>query len=174
MLCTRNWNRGLSIKWAILRRWPVKRLSTQRTLSPSARNRSQRCDPTNPAPPVITVRIVSPSVSASMNERRARPSRKIILRYITPRGVGNAEDTREGRGILRDRPRTCRGWECPAKKWPDGGGSPPTVAAPAIPDPTARSLGIDLGPGLSPGEVIEQAAQPAKPAHPLQPILGER
>ena len=34
---------------------PSSRLSTQMTSSPSARNRSHRCEPTNPAPPVMTV-----------------------------------------------------------------------------------------------------------------------
>src|SRR4051812_45496981 len=57
MLCSMNWNRGLSSRWTMLRRWPVSRLSTQTTSSPSARNRSQRCDPTNPAPPVMMVLI---------------------------------------------------------------------------------------------------------------------
>src|SRR5690242_655413 len=33
---------------------PVSRLSTQITRCPSARRRSQRCDPRNPAPPVTT------------------------------------------------------------------------------------------------------------------------
>jgi hypothetical protein len=44
--------------WSIgaeFRRFPVRRLSTQITWCPSPRNRSQRCDPMNPAPPVITV-----------------------------------------------------------------------------------------------------------------------
>ncbi len=39
----------------MLRRLPVSRLSRQMTSCPSARNRSQRCEPTNPAPPVMTV-----------------------------------------------------------------------------------------------------------------------
>ena len=34
---------------------PVSRLSTQITSWPSPRNRSQRCEPMNPAPPVMTV-----------------------------------------------------------------------------------------------------------------------
>ena len=44
-----------STRCAMLRRLPVNRLSTQMTSSPSPRNRSQRCEPMNPAPPVMTV-----------------------------------------------------------------------------------------------------------------------
>src|SRR5437773_1834776 len=36
---------------------PVMQLSTQTTSWPSAMKRSQRCEPTKPAPPVIKVRI---------------------------------------------------------------------------------------------------------------------
>jgi hypothetical protein len=35
-----------------LRRAPVKKLSTQRTIEPLASRRSQRCEPRKPAPPV--------------------------------------------------------------------------------------------------------------------------
>src|SRR5947208_15130376 len=43
------------------------KLSTQRTSWPSARNRSHRCDPMNPAPPVMSVRTAD-----SFQETRAR------------------------------------------------------------------------------------------------------
>ena len=46
---------GSSTSPAMLRRAPVSRLSTQITSSPSPRKRSQRCEPMNPAPPVMTV-----------------------------------------------------------------------------------------------------------------------
>src|SRR5690349_10719077 len=40
--------------WAMFSSEPVSRLSTQMTRCPSARRRSQRCEPRNPAPPVTT------------------------------------------------------------------------------------------------------------------------
>ena len=47
---------------SMLARLPVMRLSTQTTSCPSARKRSHRCEPTKPAPPVMTVRTLnSPS-----------------------------------------------------------------------------------------------------------------
>jgi hypothetical protein len=48
------WNRGLSKRPPTLRLLPVRRLSTQTTSTPSSRNRSDRCDPRKPAPPVMT------------------------------------------------------------------------------------------------------------------------
>ena len=38
----------------------VKKLSTHRTSSPRASSRSHRCDPMNPAPPVIRIRFIAP------------------------------------------------------------------------------------------------------------------
>src|SRR5689334_13273486 len=40
----------------MLRCAPVKKLSAQRMTAPSASKRSQRCEPRNPAPPVIRTR----------------------------------------------------------------------------------------------------------------------
>src|SRR5215467_436316 len=40
----------------MLRRVPVKKLSTQITSAPSPSNRSARCEPRKPAPPVIRIR----------------------------------------------------------------------------------------------------------------------
>src|SRR6478672_5401090 len=39
---------------------PVERLSSTETSSPRSSKASERCDPTNPAPPVINTRIDSP------------------------------------------------------------------------------------------------------------------
>src|SRR5262245_10505247 len=49
-------NLGCSTRWWMFPGRPVMKLSTQTTAWPSARNRSQRWDPMNPAPPVISVR----------------------------------------------------------------------------------------------------------------------
>src|SRR4051812_9738486 len=47
----------------MLRRVPGKKLSTQRTSCPCAINRSQRCEPRNPAPPVTSIFLTWPSLS---------------------------------------------------------------------------------------------------------------
>src|SRR5947207_2699522 len=49
-----NWKRG-SRMCSMFSMDPVIRLSIAMTWCPSARKRSQRCEPTNPAPPVIKV-----------------------------------------------------------------------------------------------------------------------
>src|SRR5579859_4610008 len=46
------------LRWAMLRRLPVSRLSTQTTWWPSASSASQRCEPMKPAPPVTKIRIL--------------------------------------------------------------------------------------------------------------------
>jgi hypothetical protein len=46
---------------AMLSAFPVMKLSTQITSCPSARNRSQRWEPMNPAPPVIITFATTPS-----------------------------------------------------------------------------------------------------------------
>src|SRR5713226_5716879 len=51
--------RGLACKCRRLAGLPVMKLSTQTTSCPSARNRSHRCEPMKPAPPVIRVRMRS-------------------------------------------------------------------------------------------------------------------
>src|SRR5262249_57785655 len=45
----------------------VKKLSTQRTSSPRARSRSQRCEPINPAPPVTSTRFIASALSVLQN-----------------------------------------------------------------------------------------------------------
>ena len=48
----------------------VRKLSMQMTSSPSARNRSQRCEPMKPAPPVMSTRaIVCPQPAARTGPR---------------------------------------------------------------------------------------------------------
>src|SRR4051812_13329622 len=56
MSCLTNKKCGFPAKWAILRTLPVIRLSIPRTLWPSDRKRSHRCEPINPAAPVIRIR----------------------------------------------------------------------------------------------------------------------
>src|SRR5262249_18030140 len=51
-----NVKRGFENRWAMLSGVPVRKLSMQMTSAPSPRNRSQRCEPMNPAPPVINTR----------------------------------------------------------------------------------------------------------------------
>ena len=46
---------GLAFKASVFFSDPVNRLSTQKTLWPISKSASQRCDPINPAPPVITL-----------------------------------------------------------------------------------------------------------------------
>src|SRR5262245_44616859 len=41
----------------MLRRAPVKKLSTHRTMAPSASSRSHKCEPRKPAPPVTKTRV---------------------------------------------------------------------------------------------------------------------
>src|SRR5579859_456498 len=53
-----NSKRDSFLRWAMLRRLPVSRLSTHTTWWPSASSASQRCEPINPAPPVTKTRIV--------------------------------------------------------------------------------------------------------------------
>src|SRR5258707_5172483 len=43
------------MRWAMFDGSPVRRLSMQMTVCPSARRRSHRCQPRNPAPPVTTL-----------------------------------------------------------------------------------------------------------------------
>src|SRR5262245_32959539 len=64
---------GLSARWAMLSRLPVRKLSRARTCCPSARNRSHKWDPMNPAPPVISVRCtVGPPRLQSAYARRGK------------------------------------------------------------------------------------------------------
>src|SRR6267378_7071530 len=57
-----NVKRGFLMSGATLSGDPVRKLSMQMTWSPSSRKRSQRCEPMNPAPPVIRTRpMLSPS-----------------------------------------------------------------------------------------------------------------
>ena len=56
----------------MLARLPVMRLSTQMTSCPSARKRSHRCEPMNPAPPVMTVRMRQSSASRRDVRRTVR------------------------------------------------------------------------------------------------------
>src|SRR5712692_7981429 len=55
-LCWTDSNDLLSRSCAMFLVVPVTRLSTQTTFQPSFSNRSQRCDPRKPAPPVTTAR----------------------------------------------------------------------------------------------------------------------
>src|SRR5512138_752892 len=59
-------NRCSSRRWAMLRLLPVKKLSTQITSWPSARSRSQRCEPMKPAPPVTSIRMPLPLSAATV------------------------------------------------------------------------------------------------------------
>src|SRR5690606_13058763 len=55
--CRTKRNRGLPMRWARLSGVPVVKLSMAITSWPSAMNRAQRCEPRNPAAPVISTRI---------------------------------------------------------------------------------------------------------------------
>src|SRR6185436_18857001 len=59
-------------------RLPVKKLSRQSTSFPSLSSRSQRCEPMNPAPPVIKIRIISPSNPCNLWLVFSRPSHRKI------------------------------------------------------------------------------------------------
>src|SRR5947207_14087739 len=54
-------NFGFSSKCATLLSTPVTKLSRANTSQPSEINRSHRCDPRKPAPPVTTARMKPPS-----------------------------------------------------------------------------------------------------------------
>src|SRR5712691_2037172 len=56
MSCRSSSKRVLVRRCSILRRVPVKKLSTHSTSTPSASRRSQRCEPRNPEPPVTSTR----------------------------------------------------------------------------------------------------------------------
>src|SRR2546429_9004752 len=55
-------NRGCFHKCSILLSTPVTRLSSATTSQPSAINRSHKCDPRKPAPPVTTARMHPPLI----------------------------------------------------------------------------------------------------------------
>src|SRR5438046_6267658 len=60
MLWRMNENRSLPRRCSRFAGVPVMKLSRQTTSWPSARKRSHKCEPMNPPPPVISVRITSP------------------------------------------------------------------------------------------------------------------
>src|SRR5690554_6691610 len=73
---------GFPMRWAILSGEPVMKLSMPTTSSPSARNRSQRCEPRNPAAPVIRIRMLDSAVRGSLHGpgsgRRGPPHRHVL------------------------------------------------------------------------------------------------
>ncbi len=96
---------GCPSRWATFRRFPVSRLSTQTTSCPSARNRSQRWEPTKPAPPVITVL----DMLASPEPRAIQPDRAAIAepcsRPFRPGQAAPRQGTTAGAGLGNRRPR---------------------------------------------------------------------
>src|SRR5437764_6198221 len=57
---------------------PVRKLSMQMTSSPSARKRSQRCEPMKPAPPVMRMRAISGGRPDSLGgAHRRAPDREV-------------------------------------------------------------------------------------------------
>ena len=72
----------------MLARLPVIRLSIAITLCPSARSRSVRCEPRNPAPPVTTE---VGFVLAAMARLYVNPARRIGEQKRCGRGAGSAQ-----------------------------------------------------------------------------------
>src|SRR5262249_182287 len=72
---------------ATLDRRAVMSLSPHTTSSPCRKNRSHRCDPTNPAPPVITVR-----TAALLRVENPAPSAYLSINSRSPRGRFSALD----------------------------------------------------------------------------------
>src|SRR5690606_494501 len=60
---------GCSRRCARLASEPVRRLSTAMTLKSSAKSRSTRCEPMNPAPPATTTRLIFPSLERRVPKR---------------------------------------------------------------------------------------------------------
>src|SRR5512138_3617711 len=85
---------------------PVRRLSMQTTSCPSARRRSQRCEPMKPAPPVIRTLGIEARKPRSVVDGqidRAGPGRRdaVVLGAPSPNlddvGVGGVVGVRDGR-----------------------------------------------------------------------------
>src|SRR5689334_3296799 len=79
--CWMNVKRRSEKRCAMLSGEPVRRLSMQMTSSPSARKRSQRCDPMKPAPPVMRMRAID-------------------VVPVSARGRGGAADRQVGEAVL--------------------------------------------------------------------------
>src|SRR6056297_3458623 len=73
--------RSCPTRCATLSGLPVMKLSMQMTSWPSAMNRSQRCEPRKPAPPVMRVRGIRSvdSVQRTDNSKRQRGAEGVVL-----------------------------------------------------------------------------------------------
>ncbi len=113
-----NVNAELLARWATFCGRPVHRLSTATTSSPRPRNASQRCEPTNPEPPVMTIREIYRRPTAVVCEA-ASPHRgrveevagvddRAAAHRFARRGRSRASGTRPTRSARRRRRRRAR------------------------------------------------------------------
>src|SRR5262245_4733388 len=76
-----NEKRLLPKRCAMLSGDPVRKLSMQMTSLPSCRNRSQRCEPMNPAPPVMSTRVIVTSARCADRRAADRQVREAMLAH---------------------------------------------------------------------------------------------
>src|ERR1051326_2383893 len=86
---------------------PVRKLSMQMTSSPSPRNRSQRCEPMNPAPPLIRTRATAAFQSSRLGTDGC-PTDRDVREAVLPHDVrlvevAAVEDDRPAKHALHAR-----------------------------------------------------------------------
>src|SRR5687767_11708582 len=86
---------------------PVMKLSTHRTWCPSARNCSQRCDPMNPAPPVMSVRTIRPRLER--HPEKGDTSKSPLTRFLAALRFSTTHVACSPR--LAPSSQGCQGWQ---------------------------------------------------------------
>src|SRR5438874_2791322 len=86
---------------------PVERLSSTATSWPSASSRSARCEPMNPAPPVIRTFMAAREAISAPRDGRAYAAQVLdsedhCARHCEPDGDDEEEEARRERGLLLD------------------------------------------------------------------------